>query len=247
MAEISDNSLINDRNIILLEKMSTNREVSKSLIESLGYKVHLARHIDEVFALISDQVSETLIIDIDLLSDLNSDCQSRLKNSTFRIIGISLSETTDQTANNLIDTILYRPVSLNNFSAALNSDERYIAYLDETYILSEMEIVGCDVVEDMLQIFNTQQGPTLRDIEAALASEDYSAIEKNAHKLAGLCGTLGLRSAHQKLAQVEAQARNQDQDVLRLNIDEFQNLLALSLSSLQKFISSYRQNETISL
>jgi len=246
MSQASDSNSGTDRSIILLERLSTNREMTKALLESLGFKVLVAKNIDGVFAFVRDQLSDTLILDIDLLPELSAEYHSRIKSSLFRVIGISLSETPARLTSSLIDTVLYRPVSVNHFSAALNSDKHLAIYLNETYIVSEMEIVGCDVVEDMLDIFSVQQDLIIMDLETSLTSKDYSAIEHNAHKLAGLCGTLGLDNARNQLSRVEELARKQDPDVLMYSIVGLQNLLAHSLSLIQQLISLNRREKSIS-
>lgn len=67
-------------------------------------------------------------------------------------------------------------------------------------------LMGAEKIHEWLILFKQHALPLLDEIDIARASQDNEKIKRAAHQLKSSCSSLGMRSASQQCAQLEAAA-----------------------------------------
>ncbi len=86
---------------------------------------------------------------------------------------------------------------------------------------------------ELLQIFAEDTEQHLNQLEAAIATQDFFALEQQAHYIKGSSANVGLKSMHIAASILEIQARKHQLDNLAPQVD----LLQQTLKTLQIFLA----------
>jgi two-component system sensor histidine kinase RpfC len=120
------------------------------------------------------------------------------------------------------------------------SPERQEEELDETVLDDLAQLGGVAFVEDLLASFEEESGRTLRDIERALAAQDYGQWHHQLHMLKGGARDVGANPLAQRC--VEAERIKAFELATRLAHDRL-DAVRSALAATQSALAAYQANK----
>ena len=203
-------------NILVAEDNPVNQRVIRGLLEHAGHKTHLAKDGEEALTLLEsgNPVFNLAIIDMHMprLSGLEVVKSWRfMENGHLPIIMLTADARAEaQAACEAAgaDTFLTKPVNSRDLVDAISrlavphapsataapfiaENQNLTEEVDETVLDDLAQLGGTAFVEDLLSSFAEDSERSLRDIERALATEDYGQWHHQLHMLKGGASDVG--------------------------------------------------------
>ncbi|MHB1093348.1 ATP-binding protein [Thiobacillus sp.] len=212
-------------NILVAEDNPVNQRVIRGLLEHVGHTTYLARDGEEALTMLEsgDQLYDLAIIDMHMpqLSGLEVVQRWRFMETGHLPIVMLTADARGEAQRACeeagADTFLTKPVNSHELieviarlassaqatgSASVNrqptADE-----LDESVLDNLAQLGGTDFVEDLLASFEEDSARALRDIERALAAQNYSQWHDQLHMLKGGARDVGANHLAQRCAEAE--------------------------------------------
>ncbi len=108
--------------------------------------------------------------------------------------------------------------------------------LDIELLQGYLDNLRCDIVRQMVELYEQQSGIYLSDISKAIADDSQQEWQEQCHKMKGAAGSAGLISVHKKLVEIEKQpSSSTEKSVL------FSQLTDLNTEAL-KAVNNWLQN-----
>ncbi len=209
------------KRVLLVEDNAVNRMVARGYLDRLGCSVRDARTGAQAVHLGQTEAFDIVLLDLDLPDMDGQEVAARLRRARpdgppiLALTAHHLSDTAAERARLGVDGILTKPISPRALRAVLEGEadapEAPRAASDHDTIRdslqSDLEDLGREMVESILQEFRAQVERTLPDLQAALARGDHEASAKMAHRLKGAASNFGLTALCAMLGAVEEAAR----------------------------------------
>jgi two-component system sensor histidine kinase RpfC len=212
--------------ILVAEDNPVNQRVIRGLLEHAGHEVYLAHDGEEALAMLESagQTYHLAIIDMHMPQLSGPEVVQRwrfMENGHLPIIMLTADARAEAQAaceEAGADSFLTKPVSSRDLIDAIArlvarqtpsiagkaaSPEQQEEELDETVLDDLAQLGGAAFVEDLLASFEEESERTLRDIERALAAQDYGQWHHQLHMLKGGARDLGANPLAQRCAEAE--------------------------------------------
>ncbi|MHB0916656.1 MAG: ATP-binding protein [Thiobacillus sp.] len=212
--------------ILVAEDNPVNQRVVRGQLEHAGHEVHLAHDGEEALAMLesAEQTYHLAIIDMHMPQMSGPEVVQRwrfMENGHLPIIILTADARAEARAaceEAGADAFLSKPVNGRDLIDAIArlvarqtpsiagkapSAAQQEAELDETVLDELAQLGGAAFVEDLLASFEEESGRTLRDIERALAAQDYGQWHHQLHLLKGGARDVGANLLAQRCAEAE--------------------------------------------
>jgi len=212
--------------ILVAEDNPVNQRVIRGLLEHAGHEVYLAHDGEEALAMLesAEQTYHLAIIDMHMPQLSGPEVVQRwrfMENGHLPIIMLTAdarAEARETCEEAGVDAFLAKPVSSRDLIDAIArlvarqtpstagkapSAARQEEELDETVLDELAQLGGAAFVEDLLASFEEESGRTLRDIERALAAQDYGQWHHQLHMLKGGARDVGAHPLAERCAEAE--------------------------------------------
>ncbi|KVW92782.1 ATP-binding protein [Thiobacillus denitrificans] len=212
--------------ILVAEDNPVNQRVIRGLLEHAGHEVHLARGGEEALAMLeaAEQTYHLAIIDMHMPQLSGPEVVQRwrfMENGHLPIIMLTADARAEAQAaceEAGADAFLTKPVNSRDLIDAIArqvarqtpptagkaaSPEHWEEELDESVLDGLAQLGGAAFVEDLLASFEEESGRTLRDIERALAAQDYGQWHHQLHLLKGGARDVGANPLAERCAEAE--------------------------------------------
>lgn len=212
--------------ILVAEDNPVNQRVIRGLLEHAGHEVHLAHDGEETLTMLeaAGQTYHLAIIDMHMPQLSGPEVVQRwrfMENGHLPIIMLTADARAEAQAaceEAGADAFLTKPVNGRDLIDAIArqlarqtpptagkaaSAEHREAELDERVLDELAQLGGAAFVEDLLASFEEESGRTLRDIERALAVQDYGQWHHQLHMLKGGARDLGANPLAERCAEAE--------------------------------------------
>ena len=214
-------------NILVAEDNPVNQRVIRGLLEHAGHKTYLAHDGEEALAMLEsgDQAFDLAIIDMHMPQLSGPEVVQRWRfMETGRLPIIMLTADARGEAQTACeeagaDTFLTKPVNSRELieviarlteqqtqraAASLTHERQTTAdELDESVLDNLAQLGGPGFVEDLLASFEEDSARALRDIERALATQDYGQWHDQLHMLKGGARDVGANQLAQRCSEAE--------------------------------------------
>src|SRR5262249_4128658 len=91
-----------------------------------------------------------------------------------------------------------------------------------------------DLMTDLCHLFLDQCPLLVAELEAGIAQNNLTQVERTAHKLKGSVSLFGLKSATQAVIELELLAKNQNSDALNPALSDLREKLTTLSSQIQE-------------
>jgi len=212
--------------ILVAEDNPVNQRVIRGLLEHAGHEVHLAHDGEETLTMLeaAGQTYHLAIIDMHMPQLSGPEVVQRwrfMENGHLPIIMLTADARAEAQAaceEAGVDAFLTKPVNGRDLIDAIArqvarrmpptagkvaSAEHREAEFDERVLDELAQLGGAAFVEDLLASFEEESGRTLRDIERALAAQDYGQWHHQLHMLKGGARDLGANPLAERCAEAE--------------------------------------------
>ncbi len=211
-------------NILVAEDNPVNQRVIRGLLEHAGHKTHLAHDGEEALAMLEsgERVYNLAIIDMHMPQLSGPEVVQRwrfMERGHLPIIMLTADARAEaQAACEAAgaDTFLTKPVNSRDLvdaiarlaaqqapAAAGELPPQPAQELDESVLDDLAQLGGPAFVEDLLASFEEDSERALRDIERALATQDYGQWHHQLHMLKGGASDVGANQLAQRCAEAE--------------------------------------------
>ena len=216
--------------VLLVEDDDVNRMVSQSFLEEFGHQVHAVIDAESALLALQHEVFDIVLTDISLpgMDGMELTSVIRALDDTQKaqvpIVAISahvLKQQVDYYQNSEVTAFLgkpYEPEMLNevlqkSFRSSA-ADEPAVYEAIEVGSLScqdvlrhDVQVIGFDVVEEMVGLFFKTGQESIDAIKENFMARQWQALSKQAHKLKGAAGSIGLNDLRRLLDSLEIAAR----------------------------------------
>ncbi|MFZ3175789.1 MAG: ATP-binding protein [Thiobacillus sp.] len=212
--------------ILVAEDNPVNQRVIRGLLEHAGHEVHLAHDGEEALAMLESagQTYHLAIVDMHMPQLSGPEVVQRwrfMENGHLPIIMLTADARAEAQAaceEAGADSFLTKPVNSLDLIDAIaqlvarqtpatadkaTSPEQSEGELDERVLNELAQLGGAAFVEDLLASFEEESRRTLRDIERALAAQDYGEWHHHLHMLKGGARDLGANPLAERCAEAE--------------------------------------------
>ena len=211
--------------ILVAEDNPVNQRVIRGLLEHTGHEAYLARDGEEALSMLEsgDQTYHLAIIDMHMpqlsgpelvqrwrfmekghlpIIMLTADARAEAQ-AACEAAGADSFLTKPVNSRELVDLIARLASQQRHAPAAVPSRAQQREELDESVLDDLAQLGGYDFVRDLLASFEEDSERSLRDIERALASQDYGQWHDQLHMLKGGASDVGANRLAQLCAEAE--------------------------------------------
>ena len=256
-------------NILVAEDNPLNQRVIRGLLEHAGHKTYLAHDGEEALAMLEsdDQAFDLAIIDmhmphlsgpevvqrwrfmetghlpiIMLTADARAEAQTACQDAgadTFLTKPVNSRELVD-----VIARLAHQPIQTP--AAATPPAAQHEEELDESVLDNLAQLGGHAFVQDLVASFTEDSERSLRDIERALAAQDYGQWHDQLHMLKGGASDVGAnRLAHLCAAAERIKPYEMSDTGARQKLDEVRFALAEAQAALTAYLDRTLRAENV--
>jgi two-component system sensor histidine kinase RpfC len=245
--------------ILVAEDNPVNQRVIRGLLEHAGHEVHLAHDGEEALAMLESagQSYHLAIVDMHMPQLSGPEVVQRwrfMENGHLPIIMLTADARAEAQAaceEAGADSFLTKPVNSLDLIDAIarlvarqtpatadkaTSSEQWEGELDERVLNELAQLGGAAFVEELLASFEEESGRTLRDIERALAAQDYGQWHHQLHMLKGGARDLGANQLAQLCVDAE---RIKPYEMTGIDADHKLDELRFALARAQTALTTY--------
>ncbi len=205
--------------ILMVEDIELNITVAKSLLESLGHNVAVARNGHEALEHFQPEEFDLILLDIQLPDMTGFDIAKQWQLSCSHLppviaLTANLLKDKQQYLDSGMDDALSKPLNVKEISqvlslycpaAELPMPEKvevrvapdYEDILDLDMLDSYVDIVGTQPVYDSIAMFEKLMPDYMAILDSNMTAKDQKGIASEAHKIKGAAGSIGLKHVQQ--------------------------------------------------
>lgn len=242
------------RAVLLVEDLEINQKVLGAYLTRAGHMVDVAQTGQQALALAATKRFDVIFMDISLPDMTGEDVCRQLraetdgKNAQIPIVALTANTLPEEHASYRqagMNGVLSKPVLPDVLIAAVTRPDdveviatraaqirprRSESLLDKGFLEDEVQALGSETVQDLLDDFAAQAGGLLSDLSQTGGAQDAADAAEILHKLRGLGGNFGLIAFCELCAQVEhGLGANADTDRQEA-VSQLNDLLTKSLS-----------------
>ena len=223
--------------VLLVEDDDINRMVSQSFLEEFGHQVTSVTEAEAAIEQLAAADFDIILTDISLpgmdgleLTQAIRGFENK-KKAQVPIVAISahvLKQEVDYYQRSGITAFLGKPYEQETLNEVLQRSFNYnLADQSEVYqvppvervdcrevLLRDAQVIGFDVVNDMVEMFFSSSHETVADMDNALGQQDWRTLAKQAHKLKGAASSIGLNDLWQLAHELETMALDESPEII---------------------------------
>jgi len=220
--------------VLLVEDDDINRMVSQSFLEEFGHQVTSVTEAESAIAQLAGGDFDIVLTDISLPGmdglELTQairtfDDQKKAKIPVVAISAHVLKQEVDYYQRSGISAFLGKPYEQETLNEVLQRSYNYscnqveqpavyqvpaIEKVDcHEVLLRDAEVIGFDVVNEMVELFFSSSRETVSQIHHSIESRLWADLAKQAHKLKGAASSIGLNDLWQSAHELEFLAQDE--------------------------------------
>jgi len=230
--------------VLLVEDDDINRMVSQSFLEEFGHQVSSAVTAEKAIEMFAESHFDIILTDISLPGMDGLELTKRIREfedpdkANIPVVAISahvLQQEVDYYQRSGISAFLgkpYEPETLNqvlqrcfNYKVADQSAVYEVPAVEKVdcreILRRDAEVIGVEMVDEMVALFFETSRETITMIEAAFAEANWPELAKQLHKLKGAAGSVGLNELWLLLQELETAAKTENPELL---VDHYRQL-----------------------
>jgi len=225
--------------VLLVEDDDINRMVSQSFLEEFGHQVTSVTEAETAIDQLAEADFDIILTDISLpgMDGLELTQAIRAfedkKKAQIPIVAISahvLKQEVDYYQRSGISAFLGKPYEQETLNEVLQRSFNYnLADQPTVYqvppvekvdchevLLRDAQVIGFDVVNDMVDMFFSSSHETIADMGEAIEQQDWLTLAKQAHKLKGAASSIGLNDLWQLAQKLETIALDESPEIIEV-------------------------------
>jgi len=225
--------------VLLVEDDDINRMVSQSFLEEFGHQVTSVTEAETAIDQLAETDFDIILTDISLpgMDGLELTQAIRAfedkKKAQIPIVAISahvLKQEVDYYQRSGITAFLGKPYEQETLNEVLQSSFNYnlvgqpavyqvppVENVDcREVLLRDAQVIGFDVVNDMVEMFFSSSRETITDMGEAIGQQNWLTLAKLAHKLKGAASSIGLNDLWQHTQELETIALDESPESIEV-------------------------------
>lgn len=210
----------NKKRILLVDDNEDNLQVARAFLRDQSYEIVEARNGKEAVKIFDHQIFDIVLMDMNMpvMDGYAATSEMRKKEREEErgftpVIALSAYAHTEEIQKSLqagCNSHLTKPYSKKDLINLIN------------LVTSKIEIIPNDEVADLLPRYLKSREDEVRNLLSLVQNQEFSALEKAAHKIAGSAGSYGLDGLTPMARQIEERAREQDMLGLQIALGQYQ-------------------------
>nr|WP_024966657.1 aerobic respiration two-component sensor histidine kinase ArcB [Pantoea sp. IMH] len=247
--------------VLLVEDIELNVVVARSVLEKLGNSVEVAMTGEAALSMFDPDEFDLVLLDIQLPDMTGLDVAREIRR---RYQGHHLPPLVALTANVLkdkkeyldagMDDVLSKPLAVPALTAIIKKywdyqqddtetpqaralDDKKLALLDVTMLEQYIELVGPQLIEQSLAMFEQMMPGYLDVLDSNMMARDQKGIAEEGHKIKGAAGSVGLVHLQQIAKQIQSPELPAWWDNVQEWIDELKQEWRHDVDVLRKWVT----------
>jgi len=243
--------------------------VSQSFLEEFGHQVTSVTEAESAIAQLAEEDFDIILTDISLpgMDGLELTQAIRAfddkKKAQIPVVAISahvLKQEVDYYQRSGISAFLGKPYEQETLNEVLQRSYNYnqvdqptvyqvppIENVDcHDILLRDAEVIGFDVVSEMVELFFSSSRETVSQIHYSIENSLWMDLAKQAHKLKGAAGSIGLNDLSQLAHELESRAQGENPEIAATleKFDSIYDEACLMLTTVWEDIQGQQNGET---